>query len=97
MIANYWLRNEASRCSAQLDMLDEIDLYARLVLAFEERAGRLSASLEALITGGLLNGLSVDSVGHQNLFTQNKGMVNVFFSFRFSYSQTIYLFRYRDD
>ena len=81
IIANKWLRNKASRCLTQLDTLDEIDLYARVVLAFEERAGRLPASWEVLIAADLLNGLSVDSVRHQYLLVQSTGVANVLSQF----------------
>ena len=74
---NEWLRTEASRRLAQLDALDEIDLYARVVAAFEARARRLPGSWQDLIVAGLLNRLPVDPAGHQYLLAQRTGVVTV--------------------
>ena len=74
---NEWVRNEAARRLAQLDALDQIDLYARVVAAFEEREGRLPSSWQDMIAADLLNGHPVDPAGHQYLLAQRTGVVTV--------------------
>jgi hypothetical protein len=74
---NEWMRNEATHRLAQLDALDQIDLFTRVVAAFEEREGRLPGSWEELIAAGLLNGFPVDPAGHPYRLAQRAGVVTV--------------------
>lgn len=74
---NDWIRNEAERRLAQLDALDQIELYERVIEVYRDRTGRLPEIWEDLVAAGALTGLPIDPAGHQYLLLQRTGRVTV--------------------
>ena len=74
---NEWIRDEALRRLAQLDALDQIEIYTKLVDAFETRNGRLPESWEALVADGALTRVPLDPTGLPYLLLQRTGEVTV--------------------
>lgn len=74
---NDWIRNESERRLAQLDGLDQIELYEQMTAAYRDRTGRLPKSWQELVAAGALTGIPLDPVGHQYLLLQRTGEVTV--------------------
>ncbi len=74
---NDWIQNEAERRLAQLDALDQIELYERVIEVYRDRTGRLPEIWEDLVVAGALTGLPIDPAGHQYLLLQRTGRVTV--------------------
>ena len=74
---NEWMRSEALRRLAQLDALDQIDLFARAVEEYARNTGRLPSAFEDLVAVGALTAVPIDPTGYQYLLVQRTGEVTV--------------------
>jgi hypothetical protein len=74
---NEWMRDEALRRLAQMDALDQIDLFGQVVAGYERTTGRLPLVWENLVAVGALRGVPLDPAGYQYLLGQRTGEVIV--------------------
>jgi len=73
---NEWMRTEALRRLAQLDALDDIDVFHTAVARFTAQAGGAPASWRDLVGAGLLTGVPRDPAGHPYVL-EPEGQVTV--------------------
>jgi tetratricopeptide (TPR) repeat protein len=74
---NEWLQQTAQLRLKQLDAMDHIDTLEGVVTEFEKRAGKLPASWEQIVAGGLLPGIPLDPDGTPYTLNFSTGDVSV--------------------
>ena len=72
-----WLRNESARRLRQLEALDRIDAFSRVVAAYRQRTGSPPRTWADLIGAGYLRGIPLDPDGRPMQLNPYRGLVTL--------------------